>query len=47
VDVVWAWGDLMNALQIFPNVAGLIGLSGMVAAIAREHPGAGEERVGL
>ncbi len=28
VDVVWAWGDLMNALQIFPNVIGLIGLSG-------------------
>ncbi len=34
VDVVWAWGDLMNALQIFPNLAGLIGLSGLVAATA-------------
>jgi AGCS family alanine or glycine:cation symporter len=34
VDVVWAWGDLMNALQIFPNVAGLLGLSGLVAATA-------------
>jgi AGCS family alanine or glycine:cation symporter len=34
VDVVWAWGDLMNALQIFPNVAGLLGLSGLVAAVA-------------
>jgi len=34
VDVVWAWGDLMNALQIFPNLAGLLGLSGLVAATA-------------
>jgi alanine or glycine:cation symporter, AGCS family len=34
VEVVWAWGDLMNALQIFPNVAGLLGLSGLVAATA-------------
>ena len=31
VDVVWAWGDLMNALQVFPNMIGLIGLSGVVA----------------
>ena len=35
VEVVWAWGDLMNALQVFPNVIGLIGLSGLVAKIAR------------
>jgi AGCS family alanine or glycine:cation symporter len=34
-EVVWAWGDLMNALQVFPNLIGLIGLSGVVAAIAR------------
>ena len=34
VEVVWAWGDLMNALQIFPNLIGLIGLSGLVATIA-------------
>jgi len=40
VDVVWAWGDLMNALQVFPNVIGLIGLSGVVARIAREPVGA-------
>ena len=20
VDLVWAWGDLMNALQVFPNI---------------------------
>jgi alanine or glycine:cation symporter, AGCS family len=35
-EVVWAWGDLMNGLQIFPNVIGLIGLSGIVAAFAKE-----------
>ena len=34
VSLVWAWGDLMNALQIFPNVIGLVGLSGIVAGIA-------------
>jgi AGCS family alanine or glycine:cation symporter len=32
--VVWAWGDLMNALQVFPNVIGLVGLSGIVAMYA-------------
>ena len=37
VEVVWAWGDLMNALQVFPNVIGLIGLSGVVARIANER----------
>jgi AGCS family alanine or glycine:cation symporter len=36
VDVVWAWGDLMNALQVFPNLVGLIGLSALVARIARQ-----------
>ncbi|MGE0454694.1 MAG: alanine/glycine:cation symporter family protein [Vicinamibacteria bacterium] len=37
VDLVWAWGDLMNGLQIFPNLVGVIGLSGVVAAVARER----------
>jgi AGCS family alanine or glycine:cation symporter len=36
VNLVWAWGDLMNALQIFPNLVGLIALSGLVARISRE-----------
>lgn len=36
-DVVWAWGDLMNGLQIFPNVIGLLGLSGVVAAYANSR----------
>lgn len=33
-ELVWAWGDLMNALQIFPNVIGLIGLSAIAAKYA-------------
>ncbi len=37
VDAVWAWGDLMNGLQIFPNVVGLLGLAGIAAAIARRR----------
>ena len=36
VDLVWAWGDLMNALQIFPNLIGVLGLSGIVAAAATD-----------
>ena len=27
----------MNALQVFPNLIGVIGLSGIVAKIARER----------
>jgi AGCS family alanine or glycine:cation symporter len=38
VETVWAWGDLMNGLQVFPNVIGLLGLSGFVAAVARRKP---------
>jgi AGCS family alanine or glycine:cation symporter len=34
-DVVWAWGDLMNALQIFPNMIALVGLAGLAARYAR------------
>ena len=37
VEVVWAWGDLMNVLQVFPNLIGVIGLSGLVAKAARER----------
>src|SRR5262245_43399655 len=36
VEAVWAWGDLMNALQVFPNLIGVIGLSGLVAAVSRQ-----------
>jgi AGCS family alanine or glycine:cation symporter len=38
VDTVWAWGDLMNGLQIFPNMAGVLGLSGAVALTLRGAP---------
>ena len=34
VDLVWAWGDLMNALQIFPNLIGVLALSGIAAKAA-------------
>jgi AGCS family alanine or glycine:cation symporter len=37
VDVVWAWGDLMNALQVFPNLVGLIGLGGLIAKISHDR----------
>ncbi len=39
VDTVWAWGDLMNGLQIFPNLVGLIGLSGLAASYLRRPGG--------
>ncbi len=39
VNVVWAWGDLMNGLQIFPNLVGVLGLSGLVAGMLRERKG--------
>ena len=35
VELIWAWGDLMNGLQIFPNLVGVIGLSGLAAATLR------------
>ncbi|HEU4935908.1 MAG TPA: amino acid carrier protein [Vicinamibacterales bacterium] len=40
VATVWAWGDLMNALQVFPNLIGVIGLSALAAKISREPFGA-------
>jgi AGCS family alanine or glycine:cation symporter len=43
VEVVWAWGDLMNGLQIFPNLVGVLGLSGVVAAMLREDKGRNPE----
>lgn len=32
--LVWAWGDILNGLQIFPNVIGLVFLSGLAASYA-------------
>jgi AGCS family alanine or glycine:cation symporter len=37
VDAVWAWGDLMNGLQVFPNLVGLVGLAGLAGAIAKRR----------
>ena len=37
VNLVWAWGDLMNALQIFPNLIGVLALSGIAAKAARDR----------
>ncbi len=36
VETVWAWGDLMNGLQIFPNMIGVLALSGVAASVLRE-----------
>jgi alanine or glycine:cation symporter, AGCS family len=44
VDVVWAWGDLMNVLQVFPNLIGVIGLSGIVAKAAHARVSVAGER---
>jgi AGCS family alanine or glycine:cation symporter len=37
VTLVWAWGDLMNATQIFPNLIGVLGLSGIVSKAAHSR----------
>jgi AGCS family alanine or glycine:cation symporter len=37
VEAVWAWGDLMNGLQIFPNLVGVVGLAGVVARLLRQQ----------
>lgn len=34
VDLVWAWGDILNGAQVFPNLIGIVGLSGIVAKFA-------------
>jgi alanine or glycine:cation symporter, AGCS family len=39
VDLVWAWGDMLNASQIFPNLIGLLVLSGVAAKYARIRKG--------
>ena len=34
-SAVWAWGDLMSVVQVFPNMIGLVGLVGIAARYAR------------
>jgi AGCS family alanine or glycine:cation symporter len=41
VELVWAWGDLMNGLQVFPNLVGVVGLVGVVAGILRRDEARG------
>lgn len=41
VETVWAWGDLLNGLQVFPNLVGLVGLSAVVAAAASRRNSGG------
>jgi AGCS family alanine or glycine:cation symporter len=38
VNLVWNWGDILNGLQVFPNVIGILGLSGLAAHYARRRP---------
>ncbi|MEO8359118.1 MAG: amino acid carrier protein [Vicinamibacteria bacterium] len=37
VDLVWNWGDLMNSLQIFPNLVGIVGLAAVAAQIVKDR----------
>ncbi|MCI0332268.1 MAG: amino acid carrier protein [Planctomycetes bacterium] len=37
VDLVWNWGDIVNGLQVFPNVIGLVALSGLAASYAKRR----------
>jgi len=37
VDLVWAWGDILNGAQIFPNLIGVLALSGLAAKFARKR----------
>ncbi len=46
VELVWAWGDLMNGMQIFPNLVGVVGLSGVVARLLREDEAEGRAETG-
>ena len=37
VDLVWAWGDILNGAQIFPNLIGIVCLSGVAAKYAMKR----------
>ncbi len=45
VETIWAWGDLMNGLQVFPNLVGLLGLSGVAASVLRQSRARPEDTV--
>jgi AGCS family alanine or glycine:cation symporter len=46
VNLVWAWGDLMNGLQVLPNLVGLVGLSGVAAGLLRREEAREREEKG-
>ena len=37
LDMVWAFADIMNGLMALPNLIGLLGLSGIVAAETKDY----------
>jgi len=37
LDLVWTFSDVMNGLMVFPNLVGLIGLSGIIAHETKEY----------
>lgn len=37
LEIVWGFADIMNGLMAIPNLIGLIGLSGVVAAETKRH----------
>lgn len=37
VELVWAMADLFNGLMVIPNLIGLLAISGVIAALTKEH----------
>ena len=37
MDLVWELTDLFNGLMVIPNLIGVLGLTGVVIALSREH----------
>jgi AGCS family alanine or glycine:cation symporter len=37
LDLVWAMADVFNGLMAFPNLVGVLGLSGVVVAVTRDY----------
>jgi AGCS family alanine or glycine:cation symporter len=37
LELVWTFADVMNGLMAVPNLIGLVGLSGVVAAETRQY----------
>jgi AGCS family alanine or glycine:cation symporter len=37
LEIVWRISDIMNGMMAFPNLVGLIGLSGVIALETNKH----------